>query len=93
MPLGLYFQPTAFTKERYDEANRQLAAAGAGFGSVPGRRFHCALEADGMVQVFDVWDSMEQFQAFGEKLVPILNDLGVDPGEPQVSTVLNLQEG
>ena len=93
MPVGLYFQPTGFTKERYDEANKQLEAAGAGFGSVPGRRFHCAMEAGGTIEVFDVWESMEQFQKFGETLVPILNKLGVDPGEPQVSTVHNLQEG
>ena len=93
MPVGLYFQPTDFTKERYDEANKQLEAAGAGFGSVPGRRFHCAMEVGETIQVFDVWESMEQFQKFGETLVPILNKLGVDPGEPQVSTVHNLQEG
>ena len=51
------------------------------------------MEAGGTIQVFDVWESMEQFQKFGETLVPILNKLGVDPGEPQVSTVHNLQEG
>jgi hypothetical protein len=93
MALGLYFQPSGFTPDRYDEANRQLEQAGAGFGSVPGRTFHCAMEAGGTIQVFDVWESMEQFQKFGETLLPIMSKLGVDPGEPQVATIHNVQNG
>jgi hypothetical protein len=93
MAYGLYFQPTGFTTDIYDEGNRRLEQAGAGFGQVPGRTFHCAMEADGQVTVFDVWESMEQFEKFGETLVPILRELGADPGEPMVMTVHNLQNG
>jgi len=49
------------------------------------------MESDGQVSVFDVWDSMEQFEKFGETLVPIMRELGSDPGEPMVMTVHNLQ--
>jgi hypothetical protein len=93
MAVGLYFQPAGFTPALYDEAIKQLDQAGAGFGSVPGRTFHCAMEVDGAIHVFDVWESMEQFQKFGETLVPILNKLGVDPGQPQVTTLHNVQNG
>ena len=31
----------------------------------------------------DAWESEESFGAFGEKLIPILRDLGVE-GEPEV---------
>lgn len=93
MPLALYFQPAGFTPDKYDEALNQLDAAGAGFGSVPGRTLHCAMEVDGAIQVFDLWDSMEQFEKFGETLLPILSKLGVDPGQPQVMTVRNVQNG
>jgi hypothetical protein len=48
---------------------------------------------DGLIQVFDVWESQESFQAFGATLVPILAELGVDPGEPQVSPVHNIIKG
>jgi len=58
---------------------KQLEQAGAGLGKVPGRRFHCAMEADGAVSVVDVWDSMEQFQKFGETLVSIMKKLGLSP--------------
>jgi len=79
MAGGLYFQPSGFTPAGYDEAIKQLEQAGAGFGKVPGRIFHCATEAGGAVQVFDVRESMEQFQKFGETLLPIMSKLGADP--------------
>jgi hypothetical protein len=40
--------------------------------------------------VFDVWDSQESFAAFGETLMPILAEAGIDPGEPMVSPVHNI---
>jgi hypothetical protein len=93
MAFGMYFRPTGFTSAMYDDVVKQLEQAGAGVGTVPGHRFHCAMEADGVVSVFDVWDSMEQFQKFGETLVPIMRKLGTDPGQPQVMKVHNLKIG
>jgi hypothetical protein len=87
----MYFASGSFTPEQYDEANKRLEAAGA---STPeGRRYHVALESDGQIQVFDVWESAELFEAFGAKLRPVLADLGVDPGEPQVAPIRNIIEG
>jgi hypothetical protein len=91
MALGMYFTPTSFTPARYDNAICRLEAAGV--GAPAGRLYHVAIETDGQIQVFDVWDSQESFQAFGATLVPILAELGVDPGEPQVSPVHNIIEG
>jgi hypothetical protein len=93
MALGLYFQPTGFSTAVYDEAVSQLEQAGAGFGQVPGRTFHCAMEVDGQVSVFDVWESKEQFEKFGETLVPIMSKLGANPGEPMIMAVHNVQNG
>jgi hypothetical protein len=91
MPLGLYFTPSSFTKAGYDEAIKRLEAAGA--GAPAGRLYHCAMEADGLIQVFDVWDSQESFEAFGATLVPIMTELGADPGKPMVSPVHNIIKG
>jgi hypothetical protein len=33
---------------------------------------------------------MEDFQAFGQTLMPILKELGVDPGQPDVQPVHNV---
>ena len=91
MPLGLYFSPSSFTKERYDDTIKRLEAAGA--GAPAGRLYHCAMEADGLIQVFDVWESQESFEAFGATLLPIMAELGADPGQPMVSPVHNIIEG
>jgi hypothetical protein len=91
MALGLYFTPSGFTPDIYDEAIKRLDAAGA--GAPAGRTRHYALVSDGKVQVFDVWESMEQFEAFGATLLPIMSDLGVDPGEPMVAELHNSIDG
>jgi hypothetical protein len=93
MALGLYFQPSGFSTAVYDEVVSQLEQAGAGIGQVPGRTFHCAMEVDGQVTVFDVWESKEQFEKFGETLIPIMTKLGANPGEPMIMTVHNVQDG
>ena len=91
MALGFYFTPSSFTPALYDDALSRLEAAGA--GAPVGRLYHVALETDGQIQVFDVWDSQEAFEAFGETLLPIMEALGADPGQPQVSTVHNIIKG
>ena len=92
MALGMYFQPDSFSTDRYDEVIRRLDAAGA--GSPPGRSYHFALTgADGSVQVFDVWESREAFEKFGEALLPIMSELGSSPGEPMVAEVRNVIVG
>jgi hypothetical protein len=92
MALGFYFAPKSFTSEQYDETIRRLEAAGA--GSPPGRSYHCAFSGgSGGLHVFDVWDSQESFDKFGETLVPIMTELGADPGAPQIVEVHNIIVG
>jgi hypothetical protein len=85
MALGIYFVHEGFTPEKYESAIKQLEAAGA--GSPKGRTYHFALESDGAIQIFDVWESQADFDAFGPTLVPILAELGVKLGEPMVANV------
>jgi hypothetical protein len=91
MALGFYFGTGKFTADQYDEAIKQLEAAGA--GAPAGRQHHVALELGGNIQVFDVWESQETFEAFGATLMPILANVGADPGEPMVSPVHNVIKG
>jgi hypothetical protein len=91
MAIGIYFAESDFPADKYAEVIGRLAAAGA--GAPEGRRFHAALETDGKINVFDIWDSQETFDAFGATLLPILGELGVDPGKPMVSQVHHVIEG
>jgi hypothetical protein len=91
MALGFYFAPGSFTPDRYDEAIKRLEAAGA--GAPAGRTLHVALESEGKIQVFDIWESQEALDAFGATLIPILTELGVEPGEPMAARVHNVITG
>ena len=92
MALGFYFSPSSFTPAVYDETIKKLEEAGA--GAPAGRLYHFALEAEGgKIQVFDVWESQESFEAFGATLLPIMAELGADPGQPMVSPVHNIIKG
>jgi hypothetical protein len=91
MALGFYFSPSGFTQEKYDEAISKLEAAGA--GAPEGRTYHIALETNGDIQVFDIWESQAAFEAFGATLLPIMAEIGADPGEPMVARVHNVIEG
>jgi hypothetical protein len=91
MSFVLRFKPSGFTLAKYKEALKQLEAAGE--GAPKGRSYHVCHGDPNSVQITDVWDSMEDFQAFGKTLVPILQSLGVGPDQPDVQEVHNIKVG
>jgi hypothetical protein len=91
MATSFYFVHNGFTPEKYAEALKQLTAAGA--GSPAGRTLHVALETNGEISVFDIWESQEQFDAFGATLMPILAGLDIKLNEPMVAPVHNVIQG
>jgi hypothetical protein len=70
---------------KYDECITLLKKAGA--GSPSGRSYHAAFGPPDKLMVFDVWTSQAAFEKFGKTLMPILHQLGLDTGEPQVMPV------
>ena len=91
MSFILNFSPAGFTAAKYDETVKKLAAAGA--GAPKGRAYHACYGDAQSVHVTDIWDSMEDFQAFGETLLPIMKSLGVEPGQPDIQEVHNIIKG
>ena len=88
MALGFYFSPDSFSVATYDECIKRLDEAGQ--AAPAGRQLHVAFTAGDGIHVFDVWDSQEAFEEFGKTLVPIMTELGADPGRPDVSPVHNV---
>ena len=43
--------------------------------------------SDGNLRVSEIWDSQEQLDAFGERLMPVLSEGGIEPGQPEVLEV------
>jgi len=87
MSFVLRFTPKGFTASKYDEVIKQLNAAGA--GAPKGRSYHVCFGDPNNLFVSDIWDNMEDFQAFGKTLLPIMQSLGLDPGEPVILPVHN----
>jgi hypothetical protein len=87
MALGFYITAKGFTQEKYDKTTTRLEEAGA--GAPEGRISHVALETDGEIQVFDVWESQADFDAFGATLIPILTAAGIELNEPMVARIHN----
>jgi hypothetical protein len=82
MAIGVYFAPVAMSSAQYDECIRLLKKAGA--GNPPGRAYHAAFGAPDHIMVFDVWTSQAAFDKFGKTLIPILQQIGVDSGQPNI---------
>lgn len=85
MTLGIYFAVGGMTAEKFATVHEQLAAIGQ--ATPAGRTFHAGFDTGDGIHVFDVWESQEAFAAFGEHLMPILAQNGIDPGEPRIGEI------
>ena len=88
MSILARFTPNSLTAEQYDEAIREMDEV----NSPPeGRDYHVCFGSDGDLRVSEIWDSREQFEAYGEKLMPKLAEIGIDPGpEPEIIEIHNI---
>jgi hypothetical protein len=82
------FAPASLTAEKYDESIRRLEEG----GDFPpdGLELHVCFGSDGNLRVSEIWSSQEQLQAFGERLMPLLAEVGIEPGEPELLEVHNI---
>jgi hypothetical protein len=76
MSIVVRFSPTALTSEKYNESLRLLEAADA--WPPDGLDYHVCFGSEGNLLVSEIWDSREQLDAFGERLMPILGDIGIE---------------
>ncbi len=89
MSIVVRFNPTNLTTEKYDESVRRLDEAGA--WPPDGLEYHVFFGSEGNLRVSEIWDSQEQLQAFGVRLMPILADVGIEfSGDPEIFEVHNI---
>ena len=82
------FAPPSLTAEQYDNAVRRLNEEGV--FPADGLDYEICFGSGDSLKVSQVWDSKEQLDAFGARLMPILAELGINPGEPEVVEVHNI---
>jgi hypothetical protein len=88
MSVLIRFAPASLSSEMYDESIRKLGEQ----GDFPpdGLDYHVCFGSEGSLKVSEIWDSREQLEAFGQRLMPILADVGIDPGEPDIIDIHNV---
>jgi hypothetical protein len=85
---GLLLRRTPTTREKYDQVRSRLELTGD--WPAPGLVFHAAYGGSNVEGVFEVWESREAWEQFGEKLMPLLDEVGINAGQPQVQDVYKL---
>jgi hypothetical protein len=90
MSIMVRFRPASLTAQKYEEANRRIEES---LDWPPeGLDTHVCFGSEGNLLVSEIWDSREQYEAFGERLMPVLNEAGIEfSGEPEVFEVHTIE--
>jgi hypothetical protein len=93
MSICVRFNPSNLTAEKYDETTSLLEDEGIDFPP-EGLDYHVCFGPDEEhLRVSEIWDSQEEFEAFGEHLMPVLRKAGIEfSGQPEVFMVHNIEK-
>lgn len=88
MPVVAVFQSPSLTREKYEQSVLKVTGGKSRVETpadwpVKGLLVHVAGQGEQGFRVVDVWESEEAFRRFGEKLMPILQAVGVE-GRPEI---------
>lgn len=88
--LARFTGAPALTSADYDRTLPVIESSGE--WPPRGLEYHVAFQApDGSFRVSEIWDSMEDFEAFGARLMPILAEQGIElAGPPEIVEVHNV---
>ena len=81
--------PPGGTTEQYEEVVRRIQDSDR--WPPDGLDYHVAFGPADNLHVSEVWDSREQMEAFGEYLIPVLQEVGIPvEGEPEIFEIHNV---
>ena len=90
MPIVVLFEVDGANSSKYDEVIRRLTEIGQ---RVPdGQMYHICYGDTQRLQVINVFESPATLDAFGAKLMPILQDMGIE-AKPTIFEIYNIIEG
>ena len=91
MSVLIRFAPPSLTAEQYDNVVARLHEEGV--FPAKGLDYEICFGSEGNLKVSQVWDTREDMEAFGQRLAPILQEAGIDPGTPEIVDVHNIIKG
>lgn len=86
--IVVYFNIPHLTVEQYDNLLRESEPIRN--SKYPGLLFHVAAPDGKGMFVCDIWESEEQFNAFGEMILPLLAKHGGTPALPTIHHIHNV---
>ena len=91
MSIMVRYHPASMTAEQYDATGPKMEAAG--IWPPDGLDYHVCFATSEGLTVSEVWDSREQWEAFGQKLMPALGEGGIQmSAEPDVFEVHEIEK-
>jgi quinol monooxygenase YgiN len=84
MSVAVHICPDHMTRADYENLTAELKASGV--HEPAGRLSHIAYGED-EVQMFETWESADQFEAHRDDLMASLQSVGLDSADVQVQTV------
>jgi hypothetical protein len=88
MAVAIYFNPPTLNEKQYRAVIEQLA--GDGQWPPAGLVHHSCFGEGDSLMVYEVWETQDALDAFGPRLMPVLQQHQLDPGEPMVMPVVNV---
>ena len=87
--LVRFAQP--LTTEQYEQVKARVSEDG-GFPPA-GLEYHVCFGPEGHRRVSEIWASRDQFEAFGERLMPAIEEAGIEIVEPEILEVYSEVRG
>ena len=91
MAIAIYLTPSSMSAAQYNEVIGCLDAAGA--GTPAGRLYHTCFGSGDKLQLFEIWESQQDFGKSIETTMPILQQIDLDLGRPIIRPVYKIIPG
>ena len=85
MSILARYSPPSMTADQYDAILARLYKEG--IQPADGLELEVCFGSGDQMKVSLLFDSMDAFEKFGQRLQPVLQELGMDPGTPDIMDV------
>ena len=89
MAVAIYFHPESLNEQQYRAVVDELQKQGE--WPPAGLVHHSCFGEGNQLMVYEVWESQGALDAFGQRLMPVLQQQNINPGQPQVMPVVNIE--
>ena len=92
MSILVRFPSASMTTEQYEQVKKRVSENGP--FPPDGMEYHVCYGPEGNRRVSEIWASREQFEAFGERLMPAIQEAGMAmESEPEVLEIYSQIRG